>query len=224
MITHSQERERGNALFLILIAVALFAALSYAITQSGRGSGTVDKEQAILSASQITQFPAAVRTGVTRMVVSGSALNVIAFDTSSPAGANEVFAPDGGAVVFQAPPPNIGLATAWEFRDILHATNGYYIKDVGLNTNVTGREVISYLNGVALGVCQHINKGLGLTAGPSDEEGGGASAVDFTLNTNTGNATYGATAANVFKSAAGEPFACVDNGTNNVYYHALVEQ
>lgn len=65
-------RQRGNALFLILIAVALFAALSYAITQSSRGgSGTVDKEKDAIMAAQILQIGSDIRAAATRLRVQG---------------------------------------------------------------------------------------------------------------------------------------------------------
>ena len=111
---------RGNALFLILIAVALFAALSYAITSSGRGGGSIDREQASLMASQITQYAASLERGLQRMqILNGCSDTQISFwhDSNGDAAENasdnyynvssptdhscHMFDPDGGSVVFR---------------------------------------------------------------------------------------------------------------------------
>ncbi len=64
--------DKGNALFLILIAVALFAALSYAITNSSRGSSSTDKEQAEIQAGEILNYFAAVQNEFNRLrVING---------------------------------------------------------------------------------------------------------------------------------------------------------
>ena len=61
---------RGNILFLILLAVVLFAALSYAVTSSMRGGGKdVSDEQAQTGAAAITQYVSLIRSEVQRLMM-----------------------------------------------------------------------------------------------------------------------------------------------------------
>lgn len=208
--------EQGNALFLILIAVALFAALSYAVTQSGRGGGGVDREQALISASQITQYGAGLRTTVTRMVITGSGATELEFDSDGTDSANEVFHADGGGAVDQAPPTSAGTATSYSYMTT-DGTNGHHIIGIGTDTTGSGQDVIVGVGGLSEAVCRAINTGLGLDAEPTVE--GTAVDMDTPLGTAAGDTAH------TFNSNSGEAFACVDNtGNDYTYYHALVER
>ena len=63
--------QRGNILFLILLAVVLFAALSYAVTQSLRGGGKdASAEDLQVQAADLIQYFSLVDTAVMRMTMS----------------------------------------------------------------------------------------------------------------------------------------------------------
>jgi len=107
--------EHGNVLFLILIAVALFAALSYAVTSSNRaGSGSTERERLKLTINEMQNHVTAIRTASTRLIASGCAISEISFERSpfdgsdtdyvnpnSPANFScHIFHPNGGSAVF----------------------------------------------------------------------------------------------------------------------------
>ena len=64
-------KENGNVIFIILIAVALFAALAYAVTSSTRSGSGTSKETNTLIASTIINKAIALRTATQRMLTSG---------------------------------------------------------------------------------------------------------------------------------------------------------
>lgn len=76
--------QRGNILFLILLAVVLFAALAYAVTQSMRGGGRdAGDESARTMAASIIQFAALVENEVSRkMLVDSVKERELAFDST----------------------------------------------------------------------------------------------------------------------------------------------
>ncbi len=238
--TRNYNSESGNVLFLILIAVALFAALSYAVTQSTRtGGGSGDNETALISSAQLTQYPASIRTSVVRMIIGGTDVTNLEFNSPSQFGtlvnpANGVFHPSGGGATYANAPGNMmatGSQGAWVFNgenqiDLLGTT------DAGGPITSTA-DIIAFLPGITLTLCQRINTELGLAATPVVSGG-----LDITTDMidgagiTAGGGTIGDPAPATDAALDGQPFGCLQHdadldgdGTNDyVYYHVLVER
>lgn len=206
--------QSGNVLFLILIAVALFAALSYAVTSSTRsGGGSAEKETLQLTASEIFSFYTGVRTSITRMILAGTSpeqINFIRNDTT-PEG---LFSPNGGASIYASVPQGIG-SSAWGFAGLQSATAGLYVENIGTNTDISGREIIGGLSNIPLALCEIINRRLGLGTPPATNSPTGN---PFTASYSVGN--------NVIDAYPGQAQGCFDADGGSgvyVYYITLLE-
>ncbi|MGB0719015.1 MAG: hypothetical protein ACPGRX_00990 [Bdellovibrionales bacterium] len=110
-----QERcgESGNVLFYILIAVVLLAALSYAVSQSGRSGQKLGSERARILASDILEYSGVIGKAVAQLRLRGCTETQISFEntgvsgyTNATAPSNEschVFSVNGAGVTYNAP-------------------------------------------------------------------------------------------------------------------------
>ncbi len=241
--TKDRQSESGNVLFLILIAVALFAALSYAVTQSTRsGAGSSDNETSLINSAQLTQYPAGIRTAVVRMMIGGVDIGNLSFNAPSDftnLGTNlawGVFYPTGGGATYAEAPVDV-MATGpgvWHFNlenqiDLVGTTGGAGPTD-------TSADLIAFLPGISKSVCTKINSELGLPTADADiAEADALYDVGYTY-TNDMVATGGGTPPGVpgtpgggtingpATEFSGQPFGCILDGTTYVYYHVLIER
>ncbi len=184
-------RQSGNALFLILIAVALFAALSYAVTQSGRGGGSIDREQAAIDASLIANHIAQVRTAVQRLSVLSCNDNQITFENSvyrgggagpfgsglmAPPGTNSfspaseichVYEPEGGGLT----PIILDIADDGSGTDWSQNGHPWFQAEAIPGVGSTEPDLIMVMPHISDEVCLAYNTSLGLGSAPL---GGGA--------------------------------------------------
>ncbi len=238
-IQDSRVRESGNVLFLILIAVALFAALSYAVTQSSRsGGGNAGSETNLINSAQVTQYPASVRTAIIRMIVSsGITTAELQFNSPSDYGtctttARCVFHPSGGGATYVPASPDVVTGSSpqpWVFNgqnEVFRVGTS-----VGGDSETSATvEVMAILPNVDTAVCSKINEELGMGTSIPPETG-----IDVSSNLGTGTGgtwvtalasgssggTIGETTAAVLN---GQAFGCFDQGGVNYYYHVLIEQ
>lgn len=164
------QRDSGNVLFLILIAVALFAALSYAVTQSTRGGGNADDESSLIKSASLTQYVATIKTAIMRLRINGCGEDGISFHHTSWGHADyqhtpsastdcQIFHQDGGGVSWQTPPDDI-TTLEWEF------VGEARVHGIG-TTDLTDDSVdlVLALPGISEAMCLKINEELGYDFG-----------------------------------------------------------
>ncbi|MDD9899966.1 MAG: hypothetical protein OXT65_03205 [Alphaproteobacteria bacterium] len=156
-------------MFLILIAVALFAALSYAVTQSGRGSGSLDREQALLEAVDIVQYVALVEQAWTRLLLTGGCTRQqISFDFSPGSGGEKnanapsdlschIFSSNGGGV--RLPDE---MMTAYSGQRGWTEVDRYAFPGIGVSNDTSGSycigcELFFVYHGLSDEACRNIN-------------------------------------------------------------------
>lgn len=232
--SHQRHTERGNVLFLILIAVALFAALSYAVTQSTRsGGGDAGRETSLVNSAAITQYPASIKTSIVRMIVSnGVTVDNLTFDDPSLFTANlttpalqaaNVFHPSGGGANYSQA-PNAVMANNLPGTWVFNAQNRVW--NIGTDTTSTaGVDIVAILPSVTQAICERIHSQLGLGAVPTlsnvilnTPKLSTAAAITYTATAIIGN-SGGASVLN------GQPQGCFQQPANTYnYYHVLVER
>jgi len=237
--------EKGNVLFLILIAVALFAALSYAVTQSSRSGGDAGRETNILNSAQLSQYPNQIRTAILRQVIDGIDIFSIRFnapadfdDLDGTTGRIGVFHPNGGGAVFQDASVDMmanGSPGQWTYN------LEFEVPDIGLSVSsgIAGNDLIAFLPGVTLSVCQRINLEAGISSDPSANPPVIATTVATAYAENMvddGTTDYSIPSGESYISLdtdpdtddvlTGRPFGCFRNTSSGdyVYYHVLNER
>ncbi len=225
--------EQGNVLFLILIAVALFAALSYAVTSSTRNAGGgASSETTLIESAQITQYPASINTAIMKMIIGGTAISEIRFNrpsefTDLDSTSLGVFHPAGGGATYVRAPANImvsGSAGDWTFNGELE------VPDIGTG-GAGGNELIAFLAGIKSSICTKVNEKYGISGIPVLNADRSAQyndrmyddgTTDYTLPTadvpdiDDGSGTFD-----------GQPFGCFQNGGGGgdyVYFHVVIDR
>jgi len=205
--------EKGNVLFIILIAIALFAALSYAVTQSSQQPGHfVEDESLSLDIAQLLTHANSIRSVVHNMIANGvdpaniSTLKAgdAGFDTSPHN--TKIYHPYGGGISYTT---TTGKATGILIHDSLT------IVDVG-----TGSAELVFIARIPNETyCQQINNTL--NDSPVVPTVIDITATGMLAGTATALIDVGSCPANGCNAV---PHQCVQNvidPTEFIYYHTL---
>ncbi|HYD17698.1 MAG TPA: hypothetical protein VEF76_04380 [Patescibacteria group bacterium] len=214
----------GNivASLLIVIAVGLFALLSYTVINTViiENTGVTGARKDAIA--QLVKFPGEVQHAVNVMLKSGIKVSSLNFGQAA-TGTNAVFE----KVEYAGPQPDSGIQGNWNFRGRGADGSGWFVSGIGTD-GPDGKDVFAYLSGLSQADCEDINKALDVPNPPLAEKtpvnlGKKAKKKDI-----AGDNAWSFNAWNAATPPAPKPAACVQNGKNAkgeplyIYYHVIV--
>lgn len=175
----------GNVLFVILIGIALFAALGFAMTQGSRGgSAKIDKEKAVLYAAELVAYANEIQVTFDHLwlqnrqapeaISLGSPITCAGLPSAPSCSRLQgipptcldlhcrVFTQDGGVLkprIFEEMVENYTLGASSGRPRPGHPA-AYAGRVVGLGG--AGNEILIQITGIAQQICDVINKGFNL--------------------------------------------------------------
>jgi hypothetical protein len=167
--------QNGSAFFIILVAIMMFAMLSYAVSQGSRSSASgLTAEQANVAAQEITSYGSGLSKAVQTLRLRGCTVEEISFESMPVAGnANPVSPADGSCDVYDLAGGKSNYnAPSSNWLDITEAgedgygewvfTNQSCIPGVGSGgtgcANASEMEILMVLPWVKREVCSAVNK------------------------------------------------------------------
>lgn len=221
--------QKGSALFLILIAVALFAALSYSVAQmlQGGDGGTIqdlNEQEAQLYAGEILDYGRSLKQAVQDLRISnGCSETQISFENDSVAGYENpnapsdrschIFDPAGGGLNW-VDPPRINIRDNAEYT----VSNRSSILNIGSDcggSDNSCQELFVALRSLDRAACLEYNKAVGVSNIGDDAP------VEIGLNFSTKFTGSYIPAANILgddndgANFAGQPIGCYRDATES---------
>lgn len=182
-VTSAHNPQSGSIFIWIFVMIALFGALSFAISKSTRtGSQSLSADKAKLAATEILEFGRLVRSGVASMLINGIPLETISFEMESMKSQDgspyqdvnsnctedkcKVFKPSGGGVkevtFFQYAAPTTSYADAG--APALGGMRATISKVEGLGS--AANDIVIHFVDIHKDVCTALNKLMGVADGP----------------------------------------------------------
>lgn len=170
------KNERGNVLFIVLIGIVMFGALSFAVRGSNTSRLKVDKEQEVLLIAGVMQYAQNIQAAVTNLRLTGCSDTQISFDSTetgttydnpfAPAsGKCNVFASLGGPIQYKTPDTRLldSAQSAQPLYGTYFVTGQTGMTGLGVSnpcgaTLSAGRELVLYVPYVKREVCEAIAK------------------------------------------------------------------